>query len=173
MGFPQISVFGASPVFQTLIAEGETTEPVFGFTLETSGSELFLGGTDTSKFTGDLTFTPVTEVGFWEIESGGVSVGGTQVVGPQDSIVDTGTTLVLGDTESVRAVYAAIPGSRDASLLLGPGFFTAPCARFPDNVGLILGGQTFTMSADTFNLGRVSILSPNCVGGLVADDVGK
>ena len=120
-----------------------------------------------------MAFEPVTEVGFWEINHHGVSVGGSPVVGPQDSIVDTGTTLLLGDTNNVRAVYAAIPGSKDASRTIGEGFFTAPCANFPSDVGLILGGQTFTMSADTFNLGRVSTTSPDCVGGLVADDVGK
>ena len=173
MGFPQISVFEANPVFQTLFAQGQATENVFGFTLLPTGSELFLGGTDTSKFTGDLAFTPVTQVGFWEINSDGVSVGGTIVVGPQDSIVDTGTTLVLGDTENVRSVYAAIPGARDASLLIGQGFFTAPCANFPDDVALILGGKTFTMSAETFNLGQISPFIPECVGGLVADDVGE
>lgn len=173
MGFEQISVFGANPVFQTLVAQGKTSASEFGVTLGTSGSELFLGGTDTSKFTGSLTFTPVTEVGFWEINSGGVSVAGKSVVTPQDSIVDTGTTLLLGDTTNVRKVYAAIPGSKDASRTVGTGFFTVPCASIPSNVGLILGGKTFTISAATFNLGAVSATSSDCVGGLVADDVGE
>lgn len=170
MGFPQISVFGANPVFQTLAAQGKTTQNVFGVTLRTSGSELFLGGTDSSKFTGTTTFTPVTQVGFWEITLGGATVGGRSVAGAQDAIVDTGTTLLIGDTTSVKAVYAAIPGSKDASRTVGAGFFTVPCASVPSNVGLTLGGRTFTISAATFNLGQVSSGSADCVGGLIADD---
>lgn len=41
-----------------------------------------------------------------------------------DSIIDTGTTLVIGDMDTVAALYAEIPGSADASDTAGPGFFT-------------------------------------------------
>ncbi len=92
MGFQQISDFNAPPVFQTLVSEKKVTSSVFGFTLLESGSELFLGGTDTSKFTGSLAFTPVTEVGFWEINFNGASVGTKSIfTTATDSIVDTGT----------------------------------------------------------------------------------
>ena len=40
------------------------------------------------------------------------------------SIIDTGTTLVIGDMETVTNLYAEIPGSADASETAGPGFFT-------------------------------------------------
>lgn len=60
MGFQQISNFGLDPVFQTLAAQGQTTESVFAFKLAKSGSELFLGGVDSSKHAGDFTYTPVT-----------------------------------------------------------------------------------------------------------------
>ncbi len=92
MGFQQISDFNAPPVFQTLVSEKKVTSSVFGFTLLESGSELFLGGTDTSKFNGSLAFSPVTEVGFWEINFNGVSVGNESIFKTAtDSIVDTGS----------------------------------------------------------------------------------
>ena len=47
-------------MFQNLISEGVVTEPVFGLKLATSGSELFLGGTNTSLYTGDFTWVPLT-----------------------------------------------------------------------------------------------------------------
>lgn len=65
----------SSPVFQTLMKQGKTSAGVFGFTLLTSGSELYLGGIDTSKFSGSLTYTPVTDEGYWQIKLGGASVG--------------------------------------------------------------------------------------------------
>lgn len=63
MAFEQISAFAANPFFQTAISQGEVTESVFGFTLsEGGGGGLFLGGTDTSAYSGPLTSVPVTTV---------------------------------------------------------------------------------------------------------------
>ena len=162
------------PVFQTFVAQGQTTSPVFGFTLLDSGGELFLGGTDTSAFTGSLTFTPlITSPAFWEISTQRVTVGNRAVVTrAQDSIADTGTTLLIVDTTSARAIYAAIPGSADASRTLGAGFFTIPCNAVPDNVSVTLGGTAFTLSPDTLNFGRISANSNQCVGGIVGDNFG-
>lgn len=46
------------------------------------------------------------------------------------AVVDTGTTLIVGDPDNVAAFYAAIPGSKDASETVGPGFFTGKCYAF-------------------------------------------
>jgi len=60
MAFESISVYDAPPVFQTLISEGVLTSPIFGFKFATSGSELFLGGTNSALYTGDFTWVPLT-----------------------------------------------------------------------------------------------------------------
>jgi cathepsin D len=60
MAFQSISVFNAPPVFQTLIYEGVLTSEVFGFKLAASGSELFLGGTNSKLHTGNFTWVPLT-----------------------------------------------------------------------------------------------------------------
>jgi len=60
MAFQSISVYNSPPVFQTLISEGVLTSPVFGFKFATSGSELFLGGTNCALYTGDFTWVPLT-----------------------------------------------------------------------------------------------------------------
>ena len=61
LAWEQLSVYGANGFFQTLVAEGQVTSSVFGFKLATSGSELYLGGVDTSLYTGTMTWTPVTQ----------------------------------------------------------------------------------------------------------------
>lgn len=61
MAFASISVFPANSVVQTLIAEGQLPDPVFAFKLASSGSELRIGGVDTSLYTGSFTYTPVTQ----------------------------------------------------------------------------------------------------------------
>ena len=60
LAFESISKFNASPVFQTLISEGVLDSPVFGFKLATSGSELFLGGTNSNLYTGGFTWVPLS-----------------------------------------------------------------------------------------------------------------
>jgi len=61
MAFRSISVYNAPPVFQTLISEGVLTSSVFGFKFATSGSELFLGGTNSALYTGDFTWVLLTD----------------------------------------------------------------------------------------------------------------
>ena len=60
MGFPSISVYQASPVFQTLISEGKLASPVFGIKLASSGSELFLGGVNSNLFKAPITWVPLS-----------------------------------------------------------------------------------------------------------------
>jgi cathepsin D len=60
MGFQSISRFNAPPVFQTLISEGVVTSPMFGFKFAVSGSELFIGGTNSALYTGNFTWIPLT-----------------------------------------------------------------------------------------------------------------
>ena len=56
------------------MSQGQTSAGVFGFTMLTSGSELYLGGIDTSKFSGELTYTDVTQEGYWQVSLDGASV---------------------------------------------------------------------------------------------------
>lgn len=171
MAFQSISEYNSPPVFQTLVSQGKVAEPVFGFTLLKSGSELYLGGVDSSKFDGSLTYAPVTQAGYWQISLDGASVGSNSVFSSGvEAIVDTGTTLIIGDTSNVASIYAAIPGSKDASSTLGSGTYTIPCDSVPDNVSFTIAGQEFSISADNFSLGPASDGSSDCVGGILGDD---
>lgn len=171
MAFQSISEYNSPPVFQTLVAQGKVAEPVFGFTLLKSGSELYLGGVDNSKFDGSLTYAPVTQQGYWQISLDGASVGSNSVFSSGvEAIVDTGTTLIIGDTSNVASIYAAIPGSKDASSTLGSGTYTIPCDSVPDNVSFTIAGKDFSISADNFSLGPASDGSSDCVGGILGDD---
>ncbi|KAJ7458258.1 hypothetical protein FB451DRAFT_1046886, partial [Mycena latifolia] len=78
-----------------------------------------------------------------------------------------GTTLVLGDDIGATILYSQIHGAKDASEILGPGFFTVPCNRIP-TVGFTLGNHIFNIAPAIFNLG---VLQGNdCVGGVVGAD---
>ena len=50
--------------------------------------------------------------GYWETAFDAISVNGNNIsVSTQVAIIDTGTTIILGDEKSISNIYAAIPGS--------------------------------------------------------------
>jgi cathepsin D len=90
MGFDALSLLGAPPVFQTLVAQGQADLPVFAMKLASSGSELTLGGLNENIFTGDVTYVPVDALlGFWQPTFDALKVGGTQVIGSTSCIIDS------------------------------------------------------------------------------------
>ncbi|KIJ22022.1 hypothetical protein PAXINDRAFT_105760 [Paxillus involutus ATCC 200175] len=87
-----------------LYTQGTIAQAVVGVffaptTTETStNGELTFGGVDTSKYTGTLTYTPLTTTSpasyYWGINES-VSYGSTTILSSTAGIVDTGTTLIL------------------------------------------------------------------------------
>lgn len=50
------------------------------------------------------------------------------VKGPIQALIDSGTSFIVGDTANVQAFYASIPGSKDATSTVAPGYYT--CGSF-------------------------------------------
>lgn len=118
---------------------------VFGFKLASSGSELFLGGTDTSLYTGAIEYHAVDRsTGFWQARGASALVGGRAVVSNFETIIDSGTTIMYGPPSAVRTLYRSIPGSAvyDSSA----GYYSYPCSSAP-TVAFSWGGKSFTISA--------------------------
>ena len=99
-----------------------------------------------------------------------ITYGGKQILAKTAGIADTGTTLIYGDSPTVKGIYDKIPGAQDASSTAGQGLFTIPCDSVPDGITVTIEGKDFPISKDSFSLGPVSDGSKDCVGGLVADD---
>ncbi|PVF96166.1 acid protease [Serendipita vermifera] len=165
MAFESISGYPASPVFHTLVSQGQTDEPIFAMKLTTQSSELTLGGVSNELFTGEITYVPVTQEGYWQIEFDALNANGNHAVSSTSCIVDSGTSLVIGDSASVASFYNSIPGAKQDESI-GRGFYTYPCDGKPE-VSFTIGGKEFPIT-DSFNLGRVQEGSDMCVGGIVA-----
>ncbi|KAG8217090.1 aspartic peptidase domain-containing protein [Butyriboletus roseoflavus] len=162
MAFAEISVFQGSPVVQTLIAEGQLSDLLFAFNLASSGPELRIGGVDTSLYTGSFTYTPVTQQGFWQLSLDSINANNQAISKNVSAIVDTGTTLILGDTLTVGQFYTALNATD-----VGGGFYTMPCDAMP-NVSITIGGKSFPVSAETFNLGSYNSSGNSCIGAVAA-----
>ncbi|KAF7335565.1 Aspartic protease [Mycena venus] len=135
------------------------------------GSELSLGSVNTALFTGEFrNVLPIKEV-FYALNLQALHANNEVIATANGvtAIIDTGSTLLLGDEVSVKMLYSAIPGAKDASAVLGPGFFTVPCNRIP-TVGITLGNQLFNVAPDIFNLEVLLEGTADCVGSVVSQD---
>ena len=133
MAFEEISPFNATPFFETLVDQGQLEEQVFGLYLAESDSELIIGGRDSTLYYGNLTYVNVDKKvrilrgfprirfntdmiqGFWQTTFDAISVNGNDIPATiKDAIIDSGSTLIGGDQETISNIYSKIPGSAQA-----------------------------------------------------------
>ncbi|KEP52963.1 aspartic protease [Rhizoctonia solani 123E] len=166
LAFSSISSIGAPTFIENLYSQGQISSPTFGFRLASSGSELYLGGADTSKYTGSITWASLTSKTYW-LTTGSSSVGNT--VGYSGAmIIDSGTTLVVGPTSSVKAWWAKVPGAKACSTSAcgASGYYTYPCSS-PPSVSFTFNGRKFSVSSSDFNVGTTDDTGTTCVGAIV------
>jgi len=169
-GFPEISVNGMNPFFQAALASGAIKEPKFAFYLESSGTtggELTLGGVDESKYTGTVTYTPITIRGYWQFSVSAISVGGSSFAGETKAIADTGTSLLAIPKASLTSLLATFPSGVVTPLIKGE--YTVQCSRsseLPD-LSFTIGGQAFTLAPADYVLS----VEGECLLGIMGIDV--
>ncbi|EKM60319.1 uncharacterized protein PHACADRAFT_132810 [Phanerochaete carnosa HHB-10118-sp] len=162
LAYPRLSSLGGTPFFNTLINQGKVSAGEFGFVLASAGSELYLGGTDTSKYTGPIEYHGVdTSTGFWQATGAKSLVGTTTTNSGFNTIIDSGTTLMYAPQAHVSAFYAAIPGSFEFDY--EHGYYAYPCGSLP-TVTFNWGGKAWEVTEANFNLGPVG--GNLCAGAL-------
>ncbi|KAH9928187.1 aspartic peptidase domain-containing protein [Fomitopsis serialis] len=169
MAFPTISQLKSDPYFWTAVDQKAVKEGVFAFKLSTSGSELYIGGTDNSMYSGDIEYHDLSSSaqGFWQISGASALVNNNATVSDFDTIIDSGTTIMYGPPDAVSQFYAAIDGSSEYDSQ--NGYYSIPCDSIP-TIAFSWGGNNWEISSDVFNLGTAS--DGNCQGALAAQDLG-
>jgi len=115
---------------------------------DTNG-ELTFGGTDSSKFTGDITFVPITSTSpasqYWGIDQT-ITYGssGTTILDSTAGIVDTGTTLMLIATDAFQAYSDAVGGTLDQTT----GLLKIDDASKLESLFYKIGDTTFEFTAE-------------------------
>ncbi|KAF2314174.1 hypothetical protein GH714_023878 [Hevea brasiliensis] len=116
LGFQEISVGKAVPVWYSMVNQGLVKEPVFSFWFnrnadEDEGGEIVFGGVDPKHYKGEHTYVPVTQKGYWQFDMGDVLIDGktTGICGSGcAAIADSGTSLLAGPTGIIAEVNHAI-----------------------------------------------------------------
>ncbi|XP_076046137.1 lysosomal aspartic protease-like [Oratosquilla oratoria] len=155
MGFSTISVNGIRTVFDTMIDQGAVDAPVFSFYLNHDmegevGGELILGGSDPNHYEGDLIYVPVSKAGYWQYTQENIKVGEKVMdfCAPCEAIIDTGTSLIAGPKDDVKALMKEI----GAIHILGTPEYIVPCnkvATLP-TVTFAFGGHDFTLTGPEY-----------------------
>jgi len=169
-GFPQISVLQMPPFFQAALASGAIKEPKFAFSLGNSsanGGELVLGGVDSTKYTGDFTYTPVTIPGYWQFGVSSVTVGGKNFAKDIKAIADTGTSLLAIPKIELKQLLATFPAG--AVKPLAAGEYTVDCTKVAamPTVSFTIGARTFELQGADYILN----VQGECLLGFAGIDV--
>ncbi|KAF8524829.1 acid protease [Hysterangium stoloniferum] len=142
-------------VTDNLFSQGSIPFNLLGVSFEptTSASDtngqITFGGVDSDKFTGEITFVPITSTSpastFWGIDQS-ITYGGTTILSSTAGIVDTGSTLILLATDAFNTYQKQTGGTLDAAT----GLLTVSASQFDNLESLLfhIGGTTFELTAN-------------------------
>lgn len=163
MALPQLSAFGSNypPYFYSLKQSGAVSSGKFQFDLRTSGSTLFLGGTNSAKYSGTPVYQSIdSSRGFWQVPA---SVNGQSI----ESIVDTGTTIIVAPTSQAKQLFSK----------LGLPTFTQNGSTYayyncnsPPTITFKYGSYSKSLSAATTSFGTTN--NGQCVLSIAGGNVG-
>eukprot|EP00929_Paragymnodinium_shiwhaense_P036881 TRINITY_DN1971_c0_g2_i2.p1 TRINITY_DN1971_c0_g2~~TRINITY_DN1971_c0_g2_i2.p1 ORF type:complete len:388 (-),score=128.74 TRINITY_DN1971_c0_g2_i2:205-1368(-) len=152
LGFKSISEYNIPTPFEAMISQKLVDEPVFAFYLQEDASaqgELVFGGIDKSHFTGDLVKVPLISETYWEVSMDKLSFGGEAVASQQKAIIDSGTSLLAGPTDAVKALADKV----GAKSILGKEY-TVDCSKISSlpKLTVTLGGQEFELEGKDYTI---------------------
>jgi len=147
-------------------AEAGLDAPLFAVDLKKGAPGSYdFGFIDSSKYTGDITYTNVdNSQGFWGFTASGYTVGSGAAVSENiPAIADTGTSLLLVPDDVVSAYYAQVGGATNDQ---SAGGYTIPCdATLPD-VSFNIGGYNAVVPGSYINYAPLQAGSSTCFGGI-------
>ncbi|KAF5760509.1 putative phytepsin [Helianthus annuus] len=116
LAFKEISIGNAVPVWENMVNQHLVKDQVFSFWLnrkseDGEGGEIVFGGVDPKHFTGEHTYVPVTQKGYWQFDMGDVLIGGKPAgfcTSGCSAIADSGTSLIAGPSEVIKQINDAI-----------------------------------------------------------------
>ncbi|KAG8369020.1 hypothetical protein BUALT_Bualt15G0106800 [Buddleja alternifolia] len=116
LGFQEIAVGDAVPVWYNMVDQDLVEEKVFSFWLNRDtegevGGEIVFGGVDPEHYKGDHIYVPVTKKGYWQFDMGDFLIGNQSTGFCENgcaAIVDSGTSLLAGPTTVVTQINHAI-----------------------------------------------------------------
>ncbi|KAG0287597.1 hypothetical protein BGZ96_008491 [Linnemannia gamsii] len=172
LGFNTIeSVSGVKTFLDNAIAAGALAQPVVSVFLPSErrfngqGGEYLFGGINSSKFTGSLTYVPVTKEGYWQISIDDAGYSGQSLGQSSQGIVDTGTTLIIVGDDAAQTIHNSINGATNDP----NNGWLVPCSVAQDTTNYVsfsMGGADFKVPLADLAYEDLGDGSGNCVSGV-------
>ena len=160
MAWPMISELGIQPVFMTGYDQGVYSENSFAFyltkTANEEGSEMTLGGYDSSKAPNGFNYVKLAKDWYWYIDIDSISVGSSSVsITDLKGIVDTGTSLLVGKKDIVDQINQFV------------GKVESDCSNYDNlpSVEFTIGGVKYTLPSTSWVLKLTVLGSTECMDG--------
>jgi len=177
LAFQSISEDGVVPPWYNILGQQLITKPVFSTWLNkdptgTVGGELILGGIDGKRYTGPISYFPLSAETYWAFKFTDITVGGVTLGfcpgGSCQGIADTGTSLFAGPTAQVAALNKKLGAT---SIINGEAIVN--CANIPKmpTVTVVIGSKSFDLTPQDYVLQVTSSGTTECISGFVGIDI--
>ncbi|KAL7884963.1 hypothetical protein AOLI_G00077330 [Acnodon oligacanthus] len=163
LAYESISSDSATPVFNNMMSQGLVSQDVFSVYLssdEEEGSVVIFGEIDSSYYTGDIYWIPLSSETYYEITMDSVIINGETVAcsGGCQAIIDTGTSVIVGPTSDISSINSVVGATTDE---YGDAIVSCSSIQSMPSVTFTLNGYTFTIPASSY----VSESSDTCMTG--------
>jgi len=163
LAWPAISVDGVPTPLEAMVASLD--EPCFAFALgDEADGELVLGGVDDSKYTGEFAYVPLSEKSYWQVALDSLSVSNASMTSATKAIVDSGTSLLAGPTDDVKAIAKAVGATPSIA-----GEYMIACDATAPDIVFSLGGADYPLALADYIIQEEG--SPECLFGMMGIDI--
>ncbi|GAM17760.1 hypothetical protein SAMD00019534_009350 [Acytostelium subglobosum LB1] len=175
LAFQSISVNNIPPVFYMMMNQGLVQDPLFAFWLSktpgNNGGELTFGSIDNTKYTGDITYVPLTNETYWEFAMADVALAGNSLgyCGAEGchAICDSGTSLIAGPVDQINALNKKL----GAKIENGEGILNCATISSLPNIEFTLAGRVFSLTPNDYVLQITSQGQTDCLSGFMGIDI--
>ncbi|KAF8650949.1 hypothetical protein AX16_005015 [Volvariella volvacea WC 439] len=151
LAYDAAAVNHITPPFYNMINHGLLTEPIFSIRLGRSamdGGELFLGGIDESVYRGEITYLPVRQKKYWEVEITRFGIGIVDTwLRNNGAAVDTGSSMIITPVGIAQKIHQIAGAKRQRN-----GQHSMPCSDVPQapELSFYLGETRFSLKGSDY-----------------------
>ncbi|XP_077542490.1 lysosomal aspartic protease-like [Haemaphysalis longicornis] len=174
LGYPALAEDNVVPVFDNMIKQKLLPKSVFSIYLNRQpnavpGGEIYFGDINKARYTGDITYTPVTKKSYWQFRMEGMQVkkDKTFCIGGCDAVVDTGSSFIEGPKDEIERLNSYLRATETPT-----GEWRVKCANIPKMPKIIffIGGKQFTMTAEEYVIQLQTPKKLKCFSGFAVSD---
>ncbi|TCD69682.1 Vacuolar protease A [Steccherinum ochraceum] len=153
LAYDTIAVNHIPPPFFEMVNQKLLDSAVFSFRLgssEEDGGEAIFGGVDKSAYTGDITYVPLRQKAYWEVELEKVKLGDDVLeLENTGAAIDTGTSLIALPTDVAEMINTQIGATKGWN-----GQYTVDCSTVPNlpDLTFFFGGKPFPLKGTDYVL---------------------